>query len=106
MAKYLIRANYTVDGVKGVIKEGGTGRREAVTKLATSLGGTIESFYFAFGETDVFVTADLPSAEAAAAIALAVGAAGGASTTTTVLLTPEQIDEARTLTPDYRAPGR
>jgi uncharacterized protein with GYD domain len=106
MAKYLVRANYTVDGIKGVIKEGGSGRREAVSKLANSLGGSLESFYFAFGETDVFVIVDLPSPEAAAAISLAVGSAGGAGTTTTVLLTPEQMDEARTLTPDYRAPGR
>ena len=105
MAKYLVRANYSVDGIKGVIREGGTGRREAVEKLAASLGGSLESFYFAFGETDAFVVVDLPTVEAAAAVALVVGAAGGASTTTTVLLTPEQIDEARALTPDYRSPG-
>jgi uncharacterized protein with GYD domain len=106
MAKYLVRANYTVDGIKGVINEGGSGRQKAVDELATSLGGSLDAFYFAFGETDVYVIVDLPTPEAAAAIALTVGAAGGAATTTTVLLTPEQIDAARNLTPQYRPPGQ
>jgi uncharacterized protein with GYD domain len=106
VAKYLVRANYSVDGIKGVIREGGSGRRAAVEKLAASLGGSLESFYFAFGETDAFVIVDLPTPEAAAAVAMTVGATGGASTTTTVLLTPEQIDEARNLKPEYRSPGQ
>jgi uncharacterized protein with GYD domain len=106
MAKYLVRANYTVEGIKGVIREGGSGRRDAVGELAASLGGTLDAFYFGFGDTDAYVIVDLPSQEAAAAIALAVGAAGGASITTTVLLTPEQMDAARNLTPQYRAPGQ
>jgi uncharacterized protein with GYD domain len=106
MAKYLVAANYTADGIKGLLKEGGTGRRQAVDKLAASLGGSVESFYFAFGATDVYVVVDVPSQEAAAALALSVGASGAVGITTTVLLSAEQIDEARAMSPQYRAPGQ
>ena len=87
------------------LTEGGSSRRDAVAKLAASVGGKLESFYFAFGGDDFFVTVDLPSAEAAAAVAMTVGAAGAASPRTTVLLTPEQVDAATRLSPSYRAPG-
>lgn len=105
MPKYLITGSYTVSGAKGVLAEGGSGRRAAVQKLAESVGGRLESFYFAFGGDDFYVTVDLPSIEAAAAVAMLVGAAGGASQRTIVLLTPEQIDAATKLSPSYRAPG-
>lgn len=105
MPKYLITGSYTVQGAKGVIKEGGSGRVAAVKKLVTSLGGTVESFYFGFGGDDFYVTVDLPSNTAAAAAAMTVGAAGGASPRTIVLLTPEEADAAMQLSPEYRAPG-
>jgi uncharacterized protein with GYD domain len=105
MAKYLIHANYSPEGARGLLREGGSSRREAVTKLAQSVGGSLESFYYAFGDTDAFVVIDAPSPEAAASLALTVSGSGGASVTTTVLLTCEQMDAARDLTPDYRAPG-
>ena len=76
MAKYLFVANYSPDGIQGVLGEGGTGRRDAVQKLADSVGGTVESFYFAFGADDVFVVCDLPDDEAAAALAMTVERVG------------------------------
>lgn len=105
MAKYLFRANYTAAGAKGLLSEGGSTRRDAVDKMATAVGGTVESFYFAFGDTDAYVVADLPTPDAAAALALAVSASGSVGISTTVLLTPEQIDAARDLAPPYRPPG-
>ena len=105
MPKYLITGSYTLTGIKGVLAEGGNGRRDAVEKLASSLGGGLESFYFAFGGDDFYVTVDLPSHEAAAAVAMTVAAAGGASARTVVLLTPEEVDAATKLSPSYRAPG-
>ncbi len=105
MPKYLITGSYSVDGIKGVLAEGGTGRRDAVAKLATSLGGRVESFYFAFGSDDVYVIVDLPSNEAAGATAMTVAAAGGFSPRTVVLLTPEEVDAATKLSPSYRPPG-
>ena len=105
MPKYLIVASYTTEGLLGVLEEGGTGRREAVEQLAKSVGGSVESFYFAFGEEDAFVICDLPDNEAAAAIALTVSASGRATCRTVPLLTPEQIDAATKLSPAYRVPG-
>jgi len=105
MAKYLIQASYTSEGVKGVQSAGGTSRRDAIAKVAESVGGEIESFYFAFGDHDVYVIADLPDNESAAAVALTVNAAGGAAVQTAVLLTPEEVDAAAKRSVDYRPPG-
>lgn len=105
MAKYLWKVSYTQAGVQGVLKEGGSSRRDMVEKLAAGLGGSIEAFYFAFGDHDVYIIADMPDAETAAAISLTVGAAGAVSIETVALLTPEQIDTATKKSVDYRPPG-
>jgi uncharacterized protein with GYD domain len=105
MPKYLIEANYVGGGIKGLLKEGGTSRRAVVEKLIQSLGGTVEAFYFAFGETDVFVIVDMPDHASMAAGALTVGAGGTVTVKTTVLLTPEEIDSAGKKNPLYRPPG-
>ena len=106
MQKYLIQANYVGEGVKGVLKEGGSSRRAVVEKTVKSLGGTVEAFYYAFGETDVYVIIEFPDHASAAAFALTVGASGAATVKTTVLMTPEEVDEAAKKTPSYRAPGQ
>jgi len=106
MPKYLFQANYTGDGVMGLLKEGGSSRRAAVEKGARSVGGKVEAFYFAFGDVDAYIIIDLPDNAAATALALAVNASGGAVTTTTVLLTPEEVDGAVKKSPSYRAPGQ
>jgi uncharacterized protein with GYD domain len=105
MARYLLKASYTLDGVKGVLREGGSGRRDAVAKMTEALGGKVEAFYFAFGDTDVYVIAELPDNKAATAVALSVNSAGGAQVETVVLLTPEEVDEAAKTAVDYRPPG-
>ncbi len=105
MPKYLVQASYTREGVEGVRAKGGSSRRDAVSETARSLGGELESFYFAFGDHDAHVVVDLPDNEAAAAIALTVNAAGGAAVKTTVLLTAEQVDEAAKRSVEYRPPG-
>lgn len=60
MAAYLLKVSYNAEGIKGVMKEGGSSRVATVEKALAGLGGTLESFYFAFGDTDVYVIADLP----------------------------------------------
>jgi uncharacterized protein with GYD domain len=106
MAKYMLRVKYTADGAKGIMKDGGSVRRSVAQKLAESAGGRIESFYFAFGDTDVFAVADLPDSASAAAVALTVSGSGGATVETTVLMTPEEVDAAAKKSPQYTAPGR
>ena len=105
MAKYLIAASYTLEGVKGLQSKGGSSRRDAVRAAVEGVGGTLESFYFGFGDHDAYVTVDLPDNESAAAIALTVNAAGGATTKTITLLTPEEVDAAAQRSVDYRRPG-
>lgn len=105
MAKFLWKASYTSEGVKGVLKEGGTGRRAAVEKVVEGLGGKVESFYFALGEEDVYVIAELPDTVTATAVSLTVNASGVVSLQTVELLTPEQVDEATKKSVDYRRPG-
>jgi len=106
MPKYLIQASYVPEGLKGLLKEGGTSRRTAVEKATKSVGGTLETFYYAFGEDDVCAIAELPDNTAAAALALTINATGLVALKTTVLLTPEEVDAAVKKTPKYRAPGQ
>ncbi len=106
MPRYLIRASYSVEGVKGLLSKGGTAREDALREAVSSVGGTLEGFYFAFGDDDVIILCDMPDHASAAAVSLAAGAAGGVSgTSTTVLLSPEEIDRAAEMHPGYRPPG-
>ncbi len=105
MPKFLLKASYTQQGVKGVIDKGGSSRRDAVAHAVEGMGGSVESFYFALGDDDVFVVADLPDASAATALSLTVNAAGGAAVKTIPLLTPEEVDQAAKQSVDYAPPG-
>jgi uncharacterized protein with GYD domain len=106
MPKYLAQCNYVGEGVKGLLKEGGSSRRAAVEKLVKSVGGTVEAFYYAFGETDLYVIAELPDNATMTTLALLVAASGAITIKTTVLITPEEVDEAVKKTPSYRPPGQ
>jgi uncharacterized protein with GYD domain len=106
MPKYLAQCNYVGEGLKGLLKEGGSSRRAIVEKLVKSLGGTVEAFYYAFGETDLYVIADVPDNVSMTAIALTVNATGTVTVKTTVLITPEEVDEAAKKSPSYRPPGQ
>jgi uncharacterized protein with GYD domain len=105
VAKYLVSASYTSEGAKGVLKEGGTKRRQAAEQAIKSAGGTVEAFYFAFGETDAYVIIDAPDNATVAAASMAINASGAVQTKTVVLLTPEEIDSAISKQTTYRAPG-
>jgi uncharacterized protein with GYD domain len=106
MPKYLIQASYTAEGAKGLIKDGGSKRRETVKGVIEGLGGKLEAFYYAFGKDDVIVLADLPDHAAATAFSVTVGATGTVGCKTTVLLTPEEMDEAMQRSVSYTAPGQ
>lgn len=105
MPRYLLIGSYTAEGAKGVLKEGGSGRREAARAAIESAGGSLESFYFGFGADDYYVTVDFPDHASAAAAALTVGASGTSRARTVVLLTPEEIDAASQKTVTFRPPG-
>jgi len=104
--RYLIVAKYTAEGTQGLLSKGGSARRDSVTQMVEKLGGTVETFDFAFGEEDAFVICDLPDNITAAAIGLTVAAGGLIALRTVVLLTPEEIDAASEIHPDYHGPGQ
>jgi uncharacterized protein with GYD domain len=105
MPHYMVRANYTQQGIQGVMKDGAASRVAAVEAMAGSVGGRILAAYWAFGDDDFFAIAELPDNAAAMAIAATVGASGSASVTTTVLLTAAEVDEAFARKAAFRAPG-
>jgi uncharacterized protein with GYD domain len=106
MPKYLFHGSYTKEGLKGFLKEGGSKRREATKKMIESVGGTLEAYYFAFGENDFYVIADVPDNKRAAAGSLVASASGTVKARTVVLLTPEEVDEVVKMTVEYRPPGQ
>ena len=106
MPKYLAHVSYTVEGLKGLLKDGGTKRREVVVKLAESLGGKLEAFYYALGDDDLFVIFDFPENVSATSASLIVNASGSAKVRLTALLTPEEVDQAVKKSVDYSPPGQ
>jgi uncharacterized protein with GYD domain len=106
MSKYLLEINYTTEGARGLIQDGGSKRRSAAQAAAESVGGRVEAMYFSFGSTDAYVLADVPDNISVAAISLALAASGGATGRTTVLMTPEEMDQACRKSPVYKPPGK
>jgi uncharacterized protein with GYD domain len=106
MPKYMIQASYAGEGLKGLLKEGGTKRRETVAQAIEGMGGKLESFYYAFGDYDVVGVADMPDNVSSVAFSMMVNASGTINAKTTVLLTPEEIDQATKKTVEYRPPGQ
>ena len=105
MPKYMIQASYVGEGLKGLLKEGATKRRETVAKVIEKMGGKLESFYYAFGDYDVIGVAEMPDNVSAVAFSLMVNATGAINAKSTVLLTPEEIDQATKKSVGYRPPG-
>jgi len=105
MPKYLLRASLTADGARGTLKEGGSARRAVVESAAGAVGGTVEAFYYACGDEDVYVIADFPDNASVAAFSLTISGSGAVRTSTTVLMTSEEVDEASKKSVDYRPPG-
>lgn len=105
MPKYMVTGSYSLDGLEGVLKEGGTGRLQATKQLVEAAGGRVEAYYFTFGETDFVLIADLPDNVTAAALVMTGAASGALNAKTTVLLTPEEVDAATKKSVDYRPPG-
>ena len=106
MAKYLVQASYSAEGLRGLAKENASGRKAAVQSAVKAAKGKLEAMYFCFGEHDVMLIVDLPDNASAAAISLAAGASGMVRLSTTPLLTVDEVDQALALPSKYRAPGQ
>jgi uncharacterized protein with GYD domain len=106
MTKYLFEANYVGEGIRGLMREGGTKRRDALVDALKSVGGTLECFYYAFGERDVLGVFEVPAPADAAALSLMINSSGSVNVRLKPLLTPEDLDDAAKKTPTYRPPGQ
>jgi len=106
MPKYLFQGSYTEKGLSGLLKEGGSKRRDAAEQVIKSVGGTQEAFYFAFGDNDFYVIADMPDNVSTSAVSLLVNASGAVKVNTIVLLTPEEVDQVIRKSVEYRPPGK
>jgi len=106
MPKYLIQGSYSDQGLKGLLQEGGSKRREAVEQLTKGMGGRLEAFYYAFGNDDFVIIVDLPGNVDASALSLAANASGAVESRMTVLITPEEVDQATKKTVKFRPPGK
>ena len=105
MPKFLFNAGYTSAGIGGLQREGGTGRKAMFSAMIEKLGGSLESFYYAFGPDDLILIADLPDNESAVALSMEISKAGAIGIRTVVLIPPETIDQAGNIEVDYRVPG-
>jgi uncharacterized protein with GYD domain len=105
MSKYMVKGSYAVDGVKGLMREGGSKRRDAATAAIESVGGSVECFYFTFGESDVIGICDFPDDASAAAVSMLINSTGAVNVSFTPLMTTEDLDAAAAKTPSYRSPG-
>src|SRR5947209_13006824 len=105
MPRYLLKIKYSVDGIGGVRKDGGTARAAVARKLMESVGCRLETFDFVFGDVDAYAVVEAPSNAAVAGAATIVGAAGGASIETVVLMPPAEMDEAARGQAAYTKPG-
>jgi uncharacterized protein with GYD domain len=106
MPKYLFHGSYNLEGLKGFLQEGGSKRREAAEQVLGSVGGTVEAYYFAYGDDDFYVIADMPDNVSATAASLAVNASGTMNVKIVVLLTPEEVDQAVKMNVEFRPPGQ
>lgn len=107
MPRYMIQASYNSQGITDLVRNP-QDRAEAVRPVIEGLGGRMEAFYYAFGDYDVVVIAELPDNASAAAIAMAVGAGGALKDyKTTVLLSMDEAVEAmrKATSMGYRPPG-
>ena len=105
MTKYLVKGNYVGEGVLGLMQEGGSRRRDAAEAAIESVGGSMESFYYAFGDTDVYGVCEFPDEASAASFSLMVNASGAVAISLTPLMTAEELDAAAAKAPSYRPPG-
>ena len=87
MSKFMYSGSYTSDGVKGLLKEGGTARRDETTRIVESLGGKLEAYYWCYGSTDFLAIMDFPDHTTVTGMALNIAASGKFQGNITPLIT-------------------
>src|SRR6187431_1890066 len=94
MPLYLTRFGYTPETWARMV-DNPEDRRAAAQEYIESVGGTLQGFWYAFGEHDGYTLWEAPDNVSMAAVALAIGGGGALSSfQTTVLLTVDDTLEA------------
>ncbi len=106
MPRFLIEASYTAEGAKGIAKDGGSKRKAFIGELVKKSGGTMHSWDFAFGSSDVYIIVEMPDVASTMALSLAVNASGAVRLKTIPLISAEEVDAAAKLQIGYRPPGQ
>tara|TARA_B100001113_G_C21095938_1_gene616583 strand:- start:1012 stop:1323 length:312 start_codon:yes stop_codon:yes gene_type:complete len=86
--------NYTPKGAAGLLEDGGTARKQETLRILTEMGGSLESYYWCYGNTDFIMIADMPSESAAIKLALQVGSSGVFNGNLTPLISADEMDAA------------
>ncbi len=107
MSMYLTRFSYTPATWARLVANP-EDRRAAATHYIKAVGGTLQGFWYAFGEHDAYALYEAPDNVAMAANSLAITGGGALSSMETiVLLTVEEtliaLQQAASIT--YRPPG-
>ena len=106
MPKYMFSGSYTKEGVAGLLTEGGTARRDEAARIAEMLGGTLEAFYWCYGDTDFMCIMDVPDSAKLAKLSLHFGASGTFQGKLTPLISVEEMDEiCKADIGNFRLPG-
>ena len=79
MAKYVVLFSFTGETAKRFVAQP-SDRAAAVRGLVESAGGSMESYYWMFGQYDGLVIFELPDSKTAAALSLAVTGSGAFTT--------------------------
>jgi uncharacterized protein with GYD domain len=88
MATYVSLLSFTEQGIKNIRES--PGRLDAARKAFQGAGGELKQWYLAFGKYDAIVISELPNDEAAAKLALTLGAQGNVRTQTTRVFTESE----------------
>ncbi|MFN7917277.1 MAG: GYD domain-containing protein [Vicinamibacterales bacterium] len=105
MPTYLLKVQYNADGVKGLVKDGGTTRVKVVTGLIEGIGGIVKAFYYALGDADAYLIVETKAQSDALALSMAVNGSGAVRISSTLLVDPAEVDAAAKKVPAYRVPG-
>ncbi len=106
MPKYLYQGSYTDKGLQELMKDGGSKRVEITKKAIESLGGNMETYYFALGGKDFFIIIEAPNNVNAITGSLIANASGTVEVSITALVSPEEVDLAVKQTMDWSPPGK
>jgi len=89
MATYILLANYTEQGIKGIMDT--VKRTDAVRELAKKAGCTMKESYWTLGLYDVVAVFEAPDDETMTAFSLSVARLGNVKTQTLRAFSPKDM---------------